>query len=288
MLRMPFDDKINIDYFNKIYLPSIIGAQIPLRQVATLDLESNEAQLEHFNTVRSATVTADITDGYNVIAVTQKIKDRIDNEIRFKDGYYVHLGGEYEAQQQSFGQLGLILMISLLGILAVLVLQFRSFIQPLIVLTAIPLAFTGSILALFLTGYTFSFFAFVGFTSLVGIVVNTSIILVDYANQLVRKGTPLLEALEQACVTRFTPILLTALTTICGLLPLTMTQSNLWSPLGWVIIGGMLSSTFLTLFVVPILYKWLTRKSRQHHQQKVPVKTPVPISPEKKKKLKKQ
>ena len=126
-------------------------------------------------------------------------------------------------------------------------------------LSAIPLALTGSVVALFLTGFSFSFFAFVGFTSLAGIVVNTSIILVDYANQLREKGKEVTAAIQQAAETRFTPILLTTLTTICGLLPLTLGGSNLWAPLGWTIIGGMISSTLLTLVVVPILYKWLTR-----------------------------
>ena len=146
-----------------------------------------------------------------------------------------------------------------MGIFAVLVLQFQSLIQPLVVFAAIPLAFVGSILALFLTGWTFSFFAFVGFTSLVGIVINNSIILVDYTNQLAATGMDLKQAIIKACETRFTPIILTTLTTIFGLLPLTLTESGLWSPLGWTIIGGMVSSTFLTLLLVPILYIWFTR-----------------------------
>jgi len=147
-------------------------------------------------------------------------------------------------------------------IFAVLVLQFSSFKQPFIVFSAIPLAFAGSILALFITGFSFSFFAFVGFTSLVGIVVNNSIILVDYTNQLLAKGMEVRAAIQKSCETRFTPIILTTLTTIVGLLPLTLTNSNLWSPLGWTIIGGMVSSTLLTLLIVPILYKWFTNKNR--------------------------
>ena len=166
--------------------------------------------------------------------------------------------GEYESQQESFGDLGQMLLIAVLGIFAVLVLQFKSFQQPFVVLSAIPLAFSGSVVALFLSGYSFSFLAFVGFTSLVGIVVNTSIILVDYTNQLKATGLSVREAIQQASETRFKPIILTTLTTIFGLLPLTLSGSNLWSPLGWAIIGGMISSTLLTLLIVPILYRWLT------------------------------
>jgi multidrug efflux pump subunit AcrB len=156
--------------------------------------------------------------------------------------------------------LGKLLVTALIAIFAVLVLQFKSFSQPIIVFAAIPLALSGSIGALYITGWSFSFFAFVGFTSLAGIVVNNSIILVDFTNQLMQEGKDKLTALTMACETRFKPILLTTVTTILGLLPLTLSQSNLWSPLGWTIIGGMISSTLLTLLVVPILYKLLTKE----------------------------
>jgi multidrug efflux pump subunit AcrB len=151
-------------------------------------------------------------------------------------------------------------LLALIAIFAVLVLQFRSFLQPIIIFVAIPLAIIGSIWALYITGYTFSFTAFIGGASLVGIVVNNSIILVDYTNRLRKEGTGLYEALQKAGETRFTPILLTSLTTIGGLLPLTLKGGELWAPLGWTIIGGLLISTILTLIVVPVLYGLLIRE----------------------------
>ncbi|MBA7556645.1 Cobalt-zinc-cadmium resistance protein CzcA [subsurface metagenome] len=115
--------------------------------------------------------------------------------------------------------------------------------------------------ALLFTGNTFSFTAFVGFTSLVGIVVNNSIILVDYTNILRNKGKSISDALQIAGETRFTPIVLTSLTTIGGLLPLTLRGGTLWAPLGWTIIGGLLVSTMLTLIMVPVFYKiFITEK----------------------------
>jgi multidrug efflux pump subunit AcrB len=123
------------------------------------------------------------------------------------------------------------------------------------VFSAIPLAITGSFLALLITGYSFSFTAFVGLTSLVGIVVNNSIILVDYTNQLRSEGKDIELALKEACKTRFMPIILTTATTVGGLLPLTLRGGTLWAPMGWTIIGGLIFSTFLTLLIVPILYK---------------------------------
>lgn len=125
----------------------------------------------------------------------------------------------------------------------------------------IPLSVIGAFPALLLAGYTFSFTAFIGFTSLVGIVVNNATILVDYANQLVASGQSVRDAVQEASETRFAPIVLTTLTTVGGLLPLTLTNTDLWSPLGWVIIGGLLVSTFLTLLVVPVLYQLLTAEA---------------------------
>ncbi|MDT8308124.1 MAG: efflux RND transporter permease subunit, partial [Bacteroidales bacterium] len=125
---------------------------------------------------------------------------------------------------------------------------------------AFPLGAIGMVWALLLSGYHFSFTAFIGFISLSGIVINNSIILVDYTNRLRQTGIPKKEALIQAGETRFIPIILTTLTTIGGLLPLTLQGGSLWAPMGWTIIGGLLVSTFLTLLIVPVLYLLLIRK----------------------------
>ena len=159
-----------------------------------------------------------------------------------------------------------VLLVALLGIFAVLVLQFNSFSQPLVIFAAIPFAITGMILGLYFAGYTFSFTAFIGLTSLVGIVVNNSIILVDYANKLRQEGMSIEEAITQSGQVRMLPILLTTLTTIGGLLPLTLSNSVMWSPMGWTIIGGLLVSTLLTLVVVPVLYLLLSRKNAQTYK----------------------
>ena len=140
-------------------------------------------------------------------------------------------------------------------------LQLRSFAHPAIAFASIPFAFSGAILALLAFGFSFSVMAFVGLTSLMGIVVNNSIILVDSANQLVGKGAEIREAIASAARMRLTPIVLTTLTTIGGLLPLTMKNSSMWTPLGLVIIGGMLISTVVTLFIVPALYLLITRRN---------------------------
>ena len=251
------DEEAKVSDFQRVSLGSLSGAQVPLPQLVSLEFEADVAQIDHFDLARTNTLTADVRDGANVTELTESIIAGLET-MDWPEGYRYFVAGEYETQQESFGDLGSMLIVAVLGIFAVLILQFRSFRQPFVVLSAIPLALSGSIVALFLTGWSFSFFAFVGFTSLVGIVVNTSIILVDYTNQLLAEGKSVRAAIQQAAETRFTPIILTTLTTICGLLPLTLTNSGLWSPLGWTIIGGMVSSTLLTLLVVPVLYQGLT------------------------------
>lgn len=261
ILRLPVQDQLGIEDFNKIYVTSQAGGQIPIRQVANIQFEKSIPRIDHYQLQRTATVTAGVFDGDKTAGITREIIEKLD-EYPFPAGYSYYVAGEFETQQESFGDLGSSVLFALIGIFAVLVLQFRSIRQPLIVFSAIPFAFMGSIFALLITGWSFSFLAFVGFTSLVGIVINNSIILVDFANQLLRNGEDRLTAIEKAAKTRFTPIVLTTLTTILGLLPLTLSNTSLWSPLGWTIIGGMISSTLLVLVIVPILYNWFTAENR--------------------------
>ena len=235
--RLPIVERPTVSDFDRISVSSFNGAQVPLRQVADIEFDAVPTQIDHYNLARTATVTAYVEEGYSEFDVTADVIEQLDN-YDWPPQYEYYVAGKQEAQQESFGGLASALVAALLGILGVLVLQFRSFSQPLIIIVAVPLAVIGSIPALLITGFTFSFSAFIGLTSLVGIVVNNSIILVDYANQLVKKGLSVFEAVVQASETRFSPIILTTLTTIGGLLPLTLTNSTMWSPMGWVIIGG--------------------------------------------------
>lgn len=141
--------------------------------------------------------------------------------------------------------------------LAVLVLEFRTFRATAIVASVIPLGIIGGLAALYLTGNTLSFTANIGFVALMGIEVKNSILLVDFTNELRAEGVPIDEAIRRAGETRFVPILLTTLTAVGGLLPLAMESSPLYSPLAVVILGGLVSSTVLTRVVTPVLYKLL-------------------------------
>ncbi len=258
VLRLDSADTPDINNLNELLVMSRDGAFVPLKQLISAQLQTVPSRLQHFYLERSALITADTGIGYLTADVTAQVLDKLD-EIQLPPGIRFTVSGEQESRNESFSGLLKALAISLFGIFAVLVLQFRSFAQPAIVFASIPFAFSGAILALLTFGFSFSVMAFVGLTSLMGIVVNNSIILVDTANQLARNGQGIRDAIAAAAQTRLTPIVLTTLTTIGGLLPLTLTDSTMWTPLGLVIIGGMLVSTVVTLFIVPVLYLLITR-----------------------------
>ncbi|MBN3034978.1 MAG: efflux RND transporter permease subunit [Bacteroidales bacterium] len=254
VMRLPFRDRISVADFEKIHVASVTGRMIPLTQFGTLEFRQAPGIITHYDMERNSTVTAGIEHGYSLDEVAEQIRGQLE-DYPWPEGYSYKFAGELESREESFGGMARASIIALLAIFAVLVLQFRSLSQPLIIYSAIPLAVIGSIAALYITGYSFSFSAFIGLISLIGIVINNSIILVDYTNKLLERHMDMEEALLEAGRTRFTPILLTTLTTVGGLLPLTLGGGTMWAPMGWTIIGGLLVSTALTLIVVPVLYR---------------------------------
>jgi multidrug efflux pump subunit AcrB len=258
MVRLPAGEDASIDDFLHIYIPTGSGRQVQLAELATVELETGSGLIQRQDGLRMMRVGAG-TSG----RATADVEAELTDWIRTADlGPSVHyeFGGEQEARGESFSSMYQATIVAIVGIFAVLVLMFRSLRQPLIIFAALPLAFIGSILALFITGYTFSFTAFVGLTSLVGIVVNNSILLVDMTNRHRRDGIDRRTALIKAGTSRFVPILLTSLTTIFGLLPLGLSGGTMWGPMAWVIIGGLVTSTALTLIIVPVLYEVFSKQ----------------------------
>lgn len=242
--------------FNSIYVPTFTGAPIPLNQVAELKFESQANQIRHYDQERYVTVSAYVQSGFLVDDVYQKVLDQLD-EYPMPDGFRYRAAGEIEAREKSFGGLDTVILITLFGFLGVLILEFGSFKSSLIVLSVIPLGIIGAFTMLWIVGFPLSFVAIVGLIALVGIEVKNSILLVDFTDQLRREGVPLLEAIERAGEIRFVPIVLTTLTAIGGLIPLAIEGNPLYSPLAWVLIGGLISSTLLSRIVTPVLYKLL-------------------------------
>lgn len=262
VMRYDFQNKFELEDFDKISVKSLSGKFIPLNHLASIEFKEAPSRISHLDMERSATVLADIDEkNYTLDDVISTVTEDLE-AMNWKEGYSYRFKGDLENRNESFGGMGIASALAMLMIFGILVIQFRSFSQPMIIFSALPLAIIGSVLALLITGWHFSFTAFVGFTSLIGIAINNSIILVDFANRLIEEGASVLEAAKRAGEVRFVPILLTTLTTILGLLPLTLTGGSLWAPMGWVIIGGLLTSTFFVLLLVPILYQVFTRAGR--------------------------
>lgn len=248
------------DIFNAIYVQSVNDNALPLRNLIEPKFESEIGTITHDMTERYFSVSGYLEQDVALNDIIRSIKPQLD-QLNWGDNSY-KFAGELEERKASFSGMGQASIIAIILIFLVLVIQFKSFSQPLIILTALPFAAMGSFSALFLTGTAFSFMAFIGFISLIGIAVNDSIVLVSFANQLIDEGKSIHEAAEEAGQIRFAPVILTSLTTIFGLVPLTVFGGNLWAPMGITIIGGMITSTVLILIVVPILYSLFTLKSR--------------------------
>lgn len=258
-ITLPRDNKQTYDVFKKIYVASYSRALIPLSQLADISFQTSPTNIKHYDKDRYTVVTAFVQSSYNTAKVTDGVLKKL-KDMQFPKGASYVAAGDIEASQQSFGGLGTIILITLFGLLGILILEFKTFKGTLIVLSVIPLGIIGAVAALLISGNTFSFVAVIGLIALIGIEVKNSILLVDYTDQLRRNGKTINEAIEEAGETRFIPIILTTLTAIGGLIPLVLEKNPLYSPLAWVIIGGLISSTLLTRVVTPVLYKLLAPK----------------------------
>ena len=234
---------------------------------ATIFTDGNSRYLE---------VTAGIADGFNVTLVSEDVVDAVNTYLEsetflsYGGGYTVTFAGENEEIQSLFLDLALGLIVAILIVYMVMAIQFQSLKYPLIILGTIPLAFTGGMIALLVTGSNLSLVALVGFVLLVGIVVNNGIVLIDYMNQLKEQGYGVIDAIVTAGQTRLRPIFMTALTTVISLLILALgvgEGSELLQPLAITAIGGLLYATLLTLLVVPTIYAMFNRKQIKKEAQ---------------------
>lgn len=253
-VRLPKGNTNTPEAFDKIYIASLSGEQIPLSQLASTEFENSPTLIQHYNSERSITVSSSVKSGYNTDKVTKEILAKVE-ELDLPDGFSVIPAGELESRKSSFEGIGTAMLVAIFGIFAILILEFKTFKSTLIVLSVIPLGIIGGLVMLWSTGYTLSFAAAIGFVALIGIEIKNSILLVDFTNQLRQQGTPLDEAIIKAGEIRFLPVLLTTLTAIGGLLPIALSNSNLYSPLAYVIIGGLITSTLLARLVTPVMYK---------------------------------
>ncbi len=257
VVRLPLGSRHEISVLDTVYVPGNGGA-IPLRQIATPKLDSAPSSISRERQQRVVYVRSQIAPGFLTAKVNTAVFEAI-KAIKLPETYRFEVGGEAEVAAKSFGGLGPIIALAVFGILAVLVIEFGRFRETAVVAGVIPLGMFGGLVALFVTGNSLSYTAVIGFVALIGIEIKNSILLVDFTTQLRQQGMGLRDAIERAGEVRFLPVLLTSVTAIGGLLPLALSGSGLYSPLAWVIIGGLVSSTLLSRIVTPVMYLLIVR-----------------------------
>ncbi len=227
-----------------------------MEQVAEFKLDLGPSEIWRKNKSRMVQVSAN-TGGMALGTVVDKIRERL-KDLEFPKDYFYRFGGNYDKMVENQRQLTFALILTLILVFMVLASLFESYLQPLIIMASVPLAAIGIVAALTLTHKPVGIGVLIGVIMLAGIVVNNAIILVDRINRFRREeNKPTHQAVISACEDRLRPILMTSSTTVLGLLPMALDRSeaaNLWSPLAIAVIGGLLSSTVMTLFIVPSIY----------------------------------
>ncbi|MFC1715962.1 efflux RND transporter permease subunit [Candidatus Poribacteria bacterium] len=248
------DRKTHEDVYNT-YITSPMGKQIPLRNVASLQVADGPVTINRKKQERLVTVTADLK-GRDLGGVTRDVQAGLKSLV-VPPGFIVSISGSAQDMNESFRWLVLALVGAIFLVYAVMASLFESLLDPFIIMFTFPLAIIGVVWLFFLTGTVFSIIAFIGVIMLAGIVVNNAIVMVDYINQLRERGMELREAVVQGGRTRVRPILMTALTTILAMVPLALgfgAGAEIRYPMARAVVGGLAASTILTLVLVPVLY----------------------------------
>lgn len=260
-LRLDKEDFSNPEKLKNLYLLSPSGALVPLERVAEFHLSRGTREILRENQVRYVNVTADLYNR-NLADVMPEIQERLAKRLALPAGYQLEYGGEFQEIEAAFGDLYYALLLAIVLVYMVMASQFESFLHPLIVMFTVPMAAIGIFVALFISGHNFSIISFMGMIVLAGIIVNNAIVMVNYINTLRSRGHSVRQALEEAGPVRLRPILMTTLTTILGLVPMALGRGEggeLTAPLGVVVIAGLTVATFLTLYLIPVIYSLFAR-----------------------------
>lgn len=228
------------------------GNKVILKDLADVGLESELPCIRKHDGELCVTVYSDVQSGFSAVGIEEALKKEI-SKMELDDVSIVY-SGEKSKIIQYFGELGNSSIFAMFVIFIILLVQFDSFSQPLIIMLTIPLSIIGSVLGLFIFRQVLSFTALLGIVSLLGVVVNNAIVLVDYINSERKQGKPVEEACKGAVNMRFRPIMLTTTTTVIGLIPLVMSGSQLFRPMSISLMFGLMLSTILTLVVIPVVY----------------------------------
>jgi len=269
-LRLKERDRVSEEDMLLIPLASPLGFSVPLYQTAEIERVTGPIKIEREDKERKITLQASTFDR-DVGSIVSEIKERL-GSLRLPSGYSIEFGGAYQEMVDSFKILFGALIIAILLIFMVMAAQFESLVQPFIVMFAIPLGIIGVVIGLLITNTTLSVPTIMGTIILLGIVVNDAIVMIDYINQLRRKGVNARDAVINGAAVRLRPILITTMTTVLGILPLSFSTTEgaeLRAPMGIAIGFGLTFATLLTLFVIPAIYSVVARISFKHGEHNV-------------------
>ena len=270
IVRYQEDFRGSITDIESFMITNAMGNKISLSEIGEIKEYWNPPNIERKRRERVVTVSA-VPSGMALGDLAAEINSIVANT-EIPPGVMVNVGGAYEDMMDSFMDLGLLLVISVILVFLVMASQFESFVMPFVIMFSIPFSFTGVILALFITNTTLSVIAALGAVLLIGIVVKNGIVLIDYINLMRDRGYNLNDAIAVSGRMRLRPVLMTAMTTTLAMLPLALSRgegSEIWSPMGITLIGGLLFSTIVTLVIVPVVYGIFSRRGERDKIQKI-------------------
>ena len=270
VVRYAEEFRENIEDLENIVLYTSVGQPIKLKEVATISEEFASPEIERENRQRIITVEGSVGAGVALGDAVAEVNTMLaDYEVPV--GLTLELGGSIEDQGEAFSDIGMLLVLIIILVYIVMATQFESLVYPFIIMFTIPFAMSGVFIALWITNTPLSLIALIGAIMLVGIVTKNGIVMVDYMNLLVERGTSIADAVIQGGKSRLRPVLMTSLTTILGMLPMALgigEGSETWQPMGISVVGGLLMSTIITLFIVPSLYAMLEGSKERRAQRK--------------------
>jgi HAE1 family hydrophobic/amphiphilic exporter-1 len=271
MVILDEKDRDEIPDLNKIFVVNNMGDRIPLASIAHLEKTTGPITISRENQTRTIHVQGGLQPGAHLDKTELKIRELISQEIPADEDVVIEFSGDYADLMEYGGRFIIILAISVFLVFGVMASQFESFLDPFIIFFSMPLLAIGVIAMYILTGETFSLFTAVGLVMLVGIVVNNGIVLVDYTNLMRKRGLSIRDACVEAGGNRLRPILMTTLTTILALIPMSFFKgegAELVQPIGRTVIGGLAVNTVLTLLLIPVLYSLLNGMTERGKQRK--------------------
>jgi cobalt-zinc-cadmium resistance protein CzcA len=251
----------DVDTIKNLLIPAPHGVRVPLSQVADAALLEGPAQISREDTRRRISVELNVR-GRDLGSFVEEAQAAIENQITLPTGYYTTWGGQFENLQRASARLLIVVPLALFLIFVLLFTTFGSVKQALLIYTGIPFATVGGVLALAVRGMPFSISAGVGFIALFGVAVLNGVVMVSYINRLRDEGRTLDQAVTEGAETRLRPVLMTALVASLGFVPMALATSagaEVQRPLATVVIGGLITSTLLTLLILPMLYRWFER-----------------------------